>query len=156
MISRNRLSWLLLLALAAVVLVHAAGSATWVAAAAVLLALLGVQTRSSDAPEIAYAGLAIGEVLVIIIGLSGMPLALIAQAIVLMNAALHLSPAPIGPIAGDALVSGIIAITAGTVVFVLEDVYLILFVIICAILSILMFVLFNERRKFGISERKHA
>ena len=156
MISRNRLSWLLLLALAAVVLVHAAGSATWVAAAAVLLALLGVQTRSSDAPEIAYAGLAIGEVLVIIIGLSGMPLALIAQAIVLMNAALHLSPGPMGPIAGDALVSGIIAITAGTVVFVLEDVYLILFVIICASLSILMFVLFNERRKFGISERKHA
>jgi hypothetical protein len=156
MMSRTTISRLLFLALAIVVLVHATGSAMWFAGPVVLLALLGLQIRSSNSPETTYAGLAIGEVLVIIIGLSSMPLALIAQAIVLMTAALHLSPASKGAIAGDALVSGIIGITAGTVVFVLDDVYLILFVIFCAILTMLVLVLFNERRKFGISERKHA
>jgi hypothetical protein len=156
MTSRNTLSRVLFLALAIVVLVHATGSAMWFAGPVLLLALLGMQIKSSDSAEITYASLAIGEGLVIIIGLSSMPLALIVQALVLMSAGLHLSPATRGAIASDALVSGIIGITAGIVVFVLYDVYLILFAIFCAILSILVVVRFNERRIMGISERNHA
>ncbi len=150
------LSWLLFLSLSLIVIVAAAGFETSLAGPVVLLALFGLQVKSSGSVESIFANLAIGEILVIIVGLSSIPLALVAQVFVLMSSGLNLSPATSKTIASDALVSVIIGITAGIVVFVLDDVYLILFVILCAILSMLVVVLFNEKRILGISERKHA
>jgi predicted branched-subunit amino acid permease len=156
MMSRNVLSRALLLPLSLVVVVNSAGSEIWFAGPAVLLALFGLQIKSSKSAEITYASLAAGEILVIIVGLSSIPLALIAQIIVLMLAGLNLPPITNERIAGDSLVNIIIGITAGTVVLVLEDVYLVLLVIICVFISMLVFVLFNEKQLKRISERTNA
>jgi len=154
--TKTTLSRALLLALSLVVVVHAIGSPIWFAGPLILLALLGIQIKSAKSAETAYASLAIGESLVIIVGLSSMVLALPAQIIVLLLAGEQFPLNTRERMTSDALVSIIIGITAGIVVLVLDDVYLILFVILCAILSILVFVLFNEKHLKRISERTNA
>ncbi|HDR72950.1 MAG TPA: hypothetical protein ENN85_03440 [Methanoculleus sp.] len=146
----------LLLSLSLVVIVHALGSSTWFAGPAVLLALLAVQARPAPSTERSYASLAIGEILVIIVGLSSIPLALLAQILVLMLAGVNFQLVRPGRIYADMLVSTFTGITAGIVVLALDDVYLILLVILCAVLSMLVFVLFNEKRIMRIAGRIHA
>jgi hypothetical protein len=154
--TRNTFSRVLLLALSLVVVVHATGSPTWFVGPLMLLVLLGIQIKSEKSAETSYASLAIGEILVIIIGLSSMPLALLAQILVLMLAGEGLNLTIRERMPADALVSIIIGITAGIVVVVLEDVYLILVVILCATFSMLVFVLYNEKHSKRLSERTNA
>jgi hypothetical protein len=154
--TKHGLTRVLLLALSLVVVVQAIGSPTWFAGPAMLLALLGIQVKSGTTTEMAYASLAIGEILVIIVGLSSIPLALLAQVLVLMLASENFLMITRERMAGDMLVSITIGIIAGTVVFLLDDVYFILFVILCTILSMLVFVLFNEKRIKRISEGTNA
>jgi hypothetical protein len=154
--TRNTFSRVLLLALSLVVVVHATKSPTWFVGPLMLLVLLGIQIKSEKSAETSYASLAIGEILVIIIGLSSMPLALLAQILVLMLAGEGLTLTIRERLPADALVSIIIGITAAIVVVVLEDVYLILVVILCATFSMLVFVLYNEKHSKRLSERTNA